>query len=246
MWHWRARLHRKEIGEDQLPIIVAANTKGGSGKSTTCLVLGTTLAQNGATVRIIDADPQGTLRRWRDQGISKYREIVVTPTPGEDLTELIDKLASEYQFVVIDVQGTANKELVAAMSRASLVLIPMRAKTADADVATQAISLLRSQERLFRRAIPHGVVFIATSQLIKTREERMIQESVANAHIPCFQTALNERAAFSEIHAYRCALDELDPKVTNGIDKAKANAYAFMQEVLHTLQNGNAEKEVNN
>jgi chromosome partitioning protein len=207
-------------------------------------VLGTTLAKNGATVRIIDADPQGTLRRWRDRGNSKYRDIVVTPTPGEDLTELIDKLASEFQFVLIDVQGTANQELVAAMSRASLVLIPMHAMTADADVATKAISLLHSQERLFRRSIPHGVVFIATSKLIKTREERMILEGVEKLKIPRFQTALNARAAFSELHAYRCALEELDPKKTNGIDKAEANAYAFMQEVLHVLKNGQVKEDV--
>jgi chromosome partitioning protein len=44
-----------------MPIVVAANTKGGSGKSTSSLILGTTLARMGATVRIVDADPQKTL-----------------------------------------------------------------------------------------------------------------------------------------------------------------------------------------
>ena len=71
-----------------MPVVVAANPKGGSGKSTTCLVLGTTLAAQGASVRIIDADPQKTLARW-SEGQSKHRDIVVTPTPGEDLTVTI-------------------------------------------------------------------------------------------------------------------------------------------------------------
>jgi len=57
-----------------MPVIVAANPKGGSGKSTTCIVSGTTLASQGASVRIIDADPQSALvgrtcialaRNWR-------------------------------------------------------------------------------------------------------------------------------------------------------------------------------------
>lgn len=117
-----------------MPVIVAANPKGGSGKSTTCIVLGTTLASLGGTVRVIDADPQRTLGRWAE-GTSRYKEIVVIPSPGEDLTDLIDRLASQYQFVIIDVQGTANQEMASAMSRADLVLIPMQAKTADADVA---------------------------------------------------------------------------------------------------------------
>ena len=133
-----------------MPVIVAANPKGGSGKSTTCVVLGTTLASQGATVRIIDADPQRTLARW-GEGESAFSDIVVTPSANEDLTVLIDDLQSKYQFVLIDVQGTANQEMVSAMSRADLVLIPMQAKTADAEVATRAISLLRTQENLFKR-----------------------------------------------------------------------------------------------
>ncbi len=49
-----------------MPVVVAANPKGGSGKSTTCIVIGTTLASQGASVRIIDADPQRTLARWSE------------------------------------------------------------------------------------------------------------------------------------------------------------------------------------
>ena len=72
-----------------MPVIVAANPKGGSGKSTTCLILGSTLASQGATVRIIDADPQRTLVRW-SEGKSSHRDIVIQPTAGEDLTVVID------------------------------------------------------------------------------------------------------------------------------------------------------------
>src|ERR1035441_7395334 len=102
-----------------MPVIVAANPKGGSGKSTTCLVIGTTLASQGASVRIIDADPQGTLAMW-SEGSSKYRDLVVKPTANEDLTVLIDRLQSQFQFVIIDVQGSANQEMFSAMSRADL------------------------------------------------------------------------------------------------------------------------------
>ena len=51
-----------------MAVIVAANPKGGSGKSTSCLVLGTTLASKGATVAIIDADPQKPVGRWGSIG----------------------------------------------------------------------------------------------------------------------------------------------------------------------------------
>ena len=218
-----------------MPTIVAANTKGGSGKSTSCLVLGTALARKGATVRIIDADPQGTLDSW-SQGKSKYRDIVVKPTPGEDLTDLIDRLAAEYQFVIIDVQGSANQELAAAMSRADLVIIPMRGKTADAEVATNAINLLRKQEKLFKRKINHGVLFMATSAGVKTREEKDIRANVEAGNIPCFQIQLNERTAFSHMFRFKLAVDELESPETSGLTAALENADAFRREVTHLLR----------
>jgi chromosome partitioning protein len=224
-----------------VPTIVAANTKGGSGKSTSCLVLGTALARKGATVRVIDADPQGTLRSWSD-GQSKYRDIVVTPTPGEDLTDLIDRLAAEYQFVIIDVQGTANQELAAAMSRADLVIIPMRGKTADAEVATNAINLLRKQEKLFKKRINHGVLFVATSAGVKTREEKDIRVKVEGGNIPCFQTQLHERTAYSHMFRFKLSIDELEGAETSGLPAALENADAFRREVTQILRQGREEQ----
>ncbi|ADW71384.1 ParA family protein [Granulicella tundricola] len=218
-----------------MPVIVAANPKGGSGKSTTCIVLGTTLAAQGASVRIIDADPQRTLGRW-GEGSSAFREIVVTPTSGEDLTVLIDRLQSRFQFVFIDVQGTANQEMVAAMSRADLVLIPMQAKTADAEVATRAIGLLRTQENLFKRSIPHAIVFIRTSPIIVTREEKEIRTNIETAGVPRFVASLNERTAFSHIFAYKQSLGELNSKDTNGLQAAQQNAVELTAEMVQLLR----------
>lgn len=218
-----------------MPVVVAANTKGGSGKSTSSLILGTTLARMGATVRVLDADPQRTLMSW-GSGQSKYRDIVTAPRPGVDLSDLIDEISAEYQFVIIDVQGSANQELAAAMSRADLVTIPMRAKTADAEVAANAIGLLNSQQKLFRRSIPHGVVFIATNPVITTKEEKHIRESVRHLHIPCFQTSLHERTAFSHMFRFKVAIDELSSRETNGLDAALENAERYADEVVQTLR----------
>ena len=218
-----------------MPVVVAANPKGGSGKSTTCLILGTTLASQGASVRIIDADPQRTLARW-GEGKSSLREIIVTPATGEDLTIMIDRLQAEVQFVLIDVQGSANQEMVAAMSRADLVLIPMQAKTADADVATRAISLLRSQENLFKRKIPHAIVFMRNSPIIVTREEKQIRWNIETASVPRLVSSINERTAFSHLFAYKRALSELNAKETNGLDEAKQNAMEFTAEVVQLLR----------
>lgn len=218
-----------------MPVIVAANPKGGSGKSTTCLVIGTTLANQGATVRIIDADPQRTLGLW-SEGKSKYGEIVVGPTPNEDLTVQIDKLQSQFQFVIIDVQGSANQEIVSAMSRADLVLIPMQAMTADAQVATRAIRLLRTQENLFKRTIPHAIVFMRTSPIIVTREEKEIRRNIEEAGLPHFTRSLNQRTAFSHMFAHKLSLGELNEVETNGLEAAQENAKELTAEMIALLR----------
>jgi len=218
-----------------MPIIVAANPKGGSGKSTSSLILGTTLARKGAKVLIIDADPQSTILSWA-QGESKYRDIVTGPVPDEDLMDQIDRVSGEYQFIIIDVQGSANQELVSAMSRADLVMIPMRGKTADAEVATKAIALLRRQERLFKRRIPYGVLFMATNPAIRTREEKEIREDITRSNILCFETSIHERTAYSNMFRFKLAIDELPREETNGLDAALENAEVFSNEIIHLLR----------
>ena len=48
-----------------MPAISVVNSKGGSGKSTTTVVVGLALAEKGANVALIDADPNQPLVRWQ-------------------------------------------------------------------------------------------------------------------------------------------------------------------------------------
>ena len=50
-----------------MPTIVFASPKGGAGKSTSAVVLATELAGRGATVAIIDADPNKPVSRWANR-----------------------------------------------------------------------------------------------------------------------------------------------------------------------------------
>src|ERR687893_469294 len=125
-----------------MPVISVANPKGGAGKSTTALVLGTTLASKGATVSIIDCDPNQPIKAWAT-GSSRSAVRVLSDVTESRIVPVIDAERSERQFVIVDLEGTASRMVSRAIARSDLVLIPMQASAVDAAQAARAVSLGR-------------------------------------------------------------------------------------------------------
>src|SRR5258705_152927 len=69
IWLWKGYYlvygsFRNQQPGRQMPTIVFISPKGGIGKTTSSLTLGTQFAKHGATVTMIDADPNRPLRKW--------------------------------------------------------------------------------------------------------------------------------------------------------------------------------------
>src|SRR3712207_1669174 len=54
----------KQTSGTNMPTIVLASPKGGAGKTTSAVLLATELAQSGAAVTVIDADPNRNISEW--------------------------------------------------------------------------------------------------------------------------------------------------------------------------------------
>ena len=81
-----------------MPVISIANPKGGAGKSTTSLLLGTTLAAQGASVTIIDCDPNHPIEAWA-AGSSRTSVRVIGDATESRIVSVIDAERAERQFV---------------------------------------------------------------------------------------------------------------------------------------------------
>jgi chromosome partitioning protein len=217
-----------------MPVVVFANPKGGAGKSTSALVLAQTFAKAGASVTVIDADPNRPILDWRSGASRSPIRVIGDATESSIVRVTIEERARQ-QFVFVDLEGTASRLVSRAISRADLVVIPLQASAVDARQASRAVALVQEEEETLGRRINFRVLLTRTSSLIPTRLEREILGVLQAAGLPHFATHLNERQAFKAIFARRLALDELDAGQVSGIAEAMANAEKLADELVDVL-----------
>ena len=225
-----------------MAIIAYANPKGGAGKTTSALILGTELAAR-TKVAVIDADPNHPITDWAALP-GKPDNLTVLGDIGEhNIVETIDAAAETHAFVLVDLEGTASTVVAYAIGRADLVLIPLQAKQLDGKQAVRAIQLVKRQEKAFRRRIPHSVLLTRTSAAIRSRGLRAIVEDLEAAGVNILPVELIERGAFDAFLAYGGTLAELDRKEVSGVDKAIENARAYAAAVIQLLRENEAAEQ---
>jgi chromosome partitioning protein len=218
-----------------MPTIAIVSPKGGAGKSTSALLLATALA-NLSEVTIIDADPNHPIKDWAEGGNSPAGLSVVSEVDEDTIIERIEYAASKTPFVVIDLEGTASKIVVYAVSQADLVIIPTQGSPLDAKQASRAIRVVLQSEKMQRKTIPYVVLLTRTSPMIRTRTQAHIQKGLIGDGIPVLETELNERDAFRAIFSFNQTLDQLNPDEVPNVDKARVNVWEFVHEVVERLR----------
>ena len=218
-----------------MPTIAFVSPKGGVGKTTAALLLASQLAR-GAKVCIVDADPNHPIAAWA-KGTQLPENLSVMADVDEDnILDRIEDAAASAPFVIVDLEGTAAKIVLLAVSQADLVIIPMQGSQLDAEQASRAIRVLKQHEKMTGRAVPFGVLLTRTSPIIRTRTMGHIQGGLVDAGVPMFGVQLHEREAFRAIFSFRRTLENLDPKDVSNLDKAIANAEQFTVEVIEQLR----------
>lgn len=217
-----------------MPIIVVSNPKGGVGKSTAALIIGSTLARHGASVTVFDCDPNRVLEAWRS-GPSKNSVKIVAHGDGSTIARTLRAEATQQQFVIVDLEGTASLMVSSACLTADLVLVPMQGSALDATQARRAVSMIEDQAAAVG-AKEFRLLFTRTKPGFATRDERAIRERLTANSLPIMRTDLAERAAFRSIFTYRLALEELDHAAVNGVEKAMDNADALAGEIVELIK----------
>lgn len=223
-----------------MPVISFANPKGGAGKTTSALLLACELADRGASIVLIDADPEKWISQWAALP-GKPQNITVISDVGEDtVMDLIEEASGETQFVIVDLEGTASLMVANAIGMSDLVIIPSQGASMDAKGAVKTLRLIRNQARMANRDIPHAVLLTRTSAAIASRSLKSIREQLDAAGVDIFETSIVERAAYRELLDFGGLLKDLDPAKVSNLDKALLNAREYTAEVITKLKAANA------
>lgn len=222
-----------------MPAISVANPKGGAGKTTLTLVLASELARSGASVAVIDADPNAIIAGWgrkrAARGAPSPFEIVASPSES-DLIRVIDRHIASHDFVLIDLEGTASRMTSRALARSHLVLIPFNLSPIDAELAANAVALIQEEAEALGRSIAFRLVRSRDNAAIETKTAKRIVAAIADADLPLLGAALVERAAYRDIFDFAATLDELEPGRTAGLAAARRNALDVARAVIEAVQ----------
>jgi chromosome partitioning protein len=129
--------------------IVLATQKGGSGKTTLAIGLGCAAKQAGYDVRLLETDPQATLRKWQTRrGLAE--PLVETIHDASAIEYRLQALArGRVTLVIIDTAGGICAATTAAIRHADLCLIPARPSLADIEATGWTLNTARAWKTPF-------------------------------------------------------------------------------------------------
>ena len=110
-------------------VLALVTQKGGSGKSTLAVGLAVAAMENGERVAFVEADPQGTISKWKERRGNPFPRVVRVADPAEIERALVRLEAEGIWLTVIDTAATkvGNRSGFFAHNSA-IASLPIRAK----------------------------------------------------------------------------------------------------------------------
>jgi chromosome partitioning protein len=210
--------------------ISIASDKGGPGKTTTALLLGTELALDGYKVGLIDTDVnQQAAAFGKKANIPGL--IVVGDVKEDTILAALRKAEAENEIVLVDLPGGSSTLALKALHRSHFVLVPAQASLPDVKAAMKTLAQIDDAQELARSQIARAVIWTRVLSGFESRSARHVRQSVeAEKQIPILKTAIMERAAYREIH-----ITGRVPRQDNPSSSAAQNIAAVASEVLQHL-----------
>jgi chromosome partitioning protein len=125
------------------------NLKGGTAKSTSAMFLAAALAGRGRTL-LVDCDPQGSALTWAEDAEADGGELGfnVVGIPTRDVKKRVDRLAGDYEHVVIDTPPAELDIVRASLHAADLAVVAISPSDMDINRFRPTLELVAEVEAL--------------------------------------------------------------------------------------------------
>ena len=214
-----------------MPVVVIASPKGGSGKSTTAVILGTELAARDIPVVMADLDPNKCLTIWAEKAPLPKRITLLEGITEATIVRRLQDEDKDGRIVICDLEGVASRMTTRAISEADLVLTPMRATSLDAEIGVRAIQLVQEEEEMLRRPIRQAIVFTMTKG-VRSRMHMDLEASFEKQGVTVVQPSLMERTPYAALFAIGGDLRSM-PTVGQNQKKAEASKQGALENAEH-------------
>jgi len=239
-------------------VITFANPKGGSGKTTSAMLLAEQIAISGGRVAILDLDPNANILAWAQAREKQGREVPFTVharPQAEETVELIDGLSADADYLIIDLEGSKDQIVTFALSRTDLCIIPLDGSPMEARQAAQAVRLVQTTANMIRARIDYALLFTRTNAAFQSTDERDVRHEMEVNDVPTLPIRIAKRAPYTRIFRDGVMLSELpeivaeemkgksisvSEKAMKQVAGAIENARDYAQTVIMTLTKGRA------
>lgn len=207
-------------------VVTFANPKGGSGKTTSAMLLAEQIALSGGRVAVLDLDPNANILGWFNARQAEGRSTpfgVHARPQAEDTVALIDSLDGSADYLIIDLEGSKDQIVTYALSRTDLCLIPMDGSPMEARQAAQAVRLIETTGSMIRTRIPYALLFTRTNAAFQTTDERDVRSEMAQNNISTLPVRIAKRAPYTRIFRDNVLLSEIPAIIEAEMDGRSAS-----------------------
>ena len=234
-------------------VITFANPKGGSGKTTSAMLLAEQIALSGGRVAILDLDPNANILAWSETRKTEGRDVpfkVYARPQAEETVEMIDSLSDSVDYLIVDLEGSKDQIVTFALSRTDLCVIPMDGSPMEARQAASAVRLVQTTSNMIRTPIGYILLFTRTNAAFLSTDERDVRGEMELNAIPTLPVRIAKRAPYTRIFRDSVLLSELPAivaaenagksasvtdKALKQVSGAIENARDYAQAVIHAL-----------
>lgn len=238
---------------DCMYVITFANPKGGSGKTTSAMLLAEQIALSGGRVAILDLDPNANILAWSAARKNEGRDVpfkVYARPQAEETVEMIDSLSDSVDYLIVDLEGSKDQIVTFALSRTDLCVIPMDGSPMEARQAASTVRLVQTTSNMIRTPIGYILLFTRTNAAFLSTDERDVRSEMELNAIPTLPVRIAKRAPYTRIFRDSVLLSELPAivaaehagksasvtdKALKQVSGAIENARDYAQAVIHAL-----------